>query len=306
MKKYIKALRAPFIAGSVAPVIIGASLAFADGCSFSIKGLVAAIIGVASLHTAANLINDYYDARGSDKVNLRVTPFSGGSRAIQEEGLSLGAVSAMIVFFLFLALFTAIWITKAGRPLVIPLGLLGLFIGWAYSAPPLQLMSKGWGEILIFFAFGPLVSLGAYYAVSGEMTFDSFVIGIPQGFLIMGVIWINEFPDYEADKSVKKNNLVVMMGPEMARYLYCAIMALSFMSIIFIVATVRNGRLYLIMLAFISLPIAINAMKITWKEYNSFINLIPAQALTIKTVIAQGLLISLGLVIMGIIDIIRT
>lgn len=295
MKKYIKALRAPFIAGSLAPVIIGASLAFADGGPFFLKGLIAAIVGVASLHTAANLINDYYDARGSDEVNLRVTPFSGGSRAIQDEGLSLGAVSAMIVFFLFLALFAAIWITKAGRPLVIPLGLLGLFIGWAYSAPPLQLMSKGWGEILIFFAFGPLVSLGAYYAVSGTMTVDSFIVGIPQGFLIMGVIWINEFPDYDADKSVKKNNLVVMMGPEMARYLYVAIMALSFMSIIFIIVFWHIS--FLIMLGFISLPAAINAMKTAWKEYNSYINLIPAQALTIKTVIAQGLLISLGLVI---------
>jgi len=294
MKKYIKALRAPFLAGSVAPVLIGASLAFADGF-FSLKRLIAAIIGVASLHTAANLINDYYDAKGSDEVNIRVTPFSGGSRAVQDEGLSLSAVSAMIVFFLFLALFAAIWITKAGRPLVIPLGLMGLFIGWAYSAPPLQLMSKGWGEVLIFFAFGPLVSLGAYYAVSGAMTVDSFIVGIPQGFLIMGVIWINEFPDYEADKSVQKNNLVVMMGPEMARYFYCAIMALSFMSIIFIIA-IRHIS-FLIMLAFISLPTAINAMKTAWKEYNSYINLIPAQALTIKTVIAQGLLISLGLVI---------
>ena len=301
MNKYIKALRAPFLLGSITPVLIGASLAFADGGSFSFKGLIAAIVGVASLHTAANLINDFYDARGSDEINFRVTPFSGGSRAIQEQGLSLIAVVAMIVIFLFLALFAAIWITKAGRPLVIPLGLLGLFIGWAYSSPPLQLMSKGWGEILIFFAFGPLISLGAYYAVSGTMTVDSFIIGIPQGFLITGVIWINEFPDYEADKNAGKYNLVVRMGPEIARYLYCIIMALSFMSIIFI-AAIRNGYIsILIMLAFISFPMAFTAMKTVWKEFDSYLNLIPAQALTIKTVMAQGLLISLGLVISGLI-----
>jgi len=296
MKKYIKALRAPFISGSVAPVIIGASLAF-----INIEGpypwlyLIVAIIGVASLHTAANLINDYYDAKGSDRVNLRVTPFSGGSRAIQEEGLSLNAVEVMIVVFLSIALFTAVWMTRAGRPLVIPLGLLGLFIGWAYSTPPLQLMSKGWGEVLIFFAFGPLVSLGGYYAVAGHMTLASFVIGIPHAFLITNVLWINEFPDYEADKSVGKYNLVVRMGPEMARYLYCLMMAFSFMSVIFLIPIFHIS--FLIILAFISFPLAFKAMRITWKEYNSYEKLIPAQALTVATVMAQGLLISLGLII---------
>jgi len=294
MNKYIKALRAPFLAGSIAPVLIGASLAFAEGY-FSLRNFIAAIVGVASLHTAANLINDFHDAEGSDAVNFRVTPFSGGSRAIQEEGLKKSALIAMVVFSLLLALASALWMMKAGKPLAIPIGLLGLFIGWAYSAPPLQLMSKGWGELLIFFAFGPLVSLGAYYVITGHLSLGSFVVGIPQGFLITGVIWINEFPDYEADKSVGKNNLVVRIGPELARYLYCFIMAMSFMSVIFIVGFFKIS--YLIMLAFISFPLAFKAMKIAWKEYLSYQNLIPGQALTVKTVVAQGLLISLGLII---------
>jgi 1,4-dihydroxy-2-naphthoate octaprenyltransferase len=296
MNKYIKALRAPFVSGSIAPVLIGASLAFVDiEVTFPWLNFIAAVIGVASLHTAANLINDYYDAKGSDAINFQVTPFSGGSRAIQDEGLSLNAVKIMIASFLFIALCTAIWMVKAGRPLVIPIGILGLFIGWAYSTPPLQLMSKGWGEVLIFFAFGPLVSLGAYYAITGHMTVNSFIIGIPQAFLITGVLWINEFPDYEADKSVGKNNLVVRIGPEMARYLYCFIMAMSFMSVIFIAGFFNMSKL--ILLAFIAFPLAFKAMKIAWKEYMSYEKLIPGQALTVQTVVTQGLLISLGLII---------
>lgn len=294
MKKYIKALRVPFLAGSIAPVLIGTSLAFADGF-FSLRNFIAAVIGVASLHTAANLINDFHDADGSDAINFRVTPFSGGSRAIQEEGLTKSAVIAMSLFSLLLALAAALWMIKAGRPLAIPIGLLGLFIAWAYSAPPLQFMSKGWGEVLIFFAFGPLVSLGAYYAITGVLNVPSFVVGIPQGFLITGVIWINEFPDYEADKSVGKNNLVVRIGPELARYLYCFIMAMSFMSVIFIAGFFNMSKL--ILLAFIAFPLAFNAMKIAWKEYLSYEKLIPGQALTVQTVVTQGLLISLGLII---------
>lgn len=294
MNKYVRAIRIPFLAGSISPVLIGASLAYAHGY-FSAGNFIAALLGVVSLHTAANLINDYYDSKGSDIVNARVTPFSGGSRAIQEEGLNPGAVKNMALFSLSIALVTMVWMIIAERPLVIPIGLAGLFIAWAYSTPPLQLMSKGWGETVIFFAFGPLVTLGAYYAITGTMTLNSFVLGIPQGFLITGVIWINEFPDYEADKSVGKRNLVVRMGPGKARYLYCVIMSMSFVSVLIISALCDVSAM--ILLAFISFPLALRAMKIALKDYTDHLKIVPAQALTVQTVLTQGLLISLGLLI---------
>lgn len=299
MNKYIRAIRIPFLAGSVSPVLIGVSLAYTEGF-FLLWNFIAALIGVASLHTAANLINDYYDSKGSDSVNRKVTPFSGGSRAIQEEGLSPAAEKKMAIFFLSVAFITMVFMIFAGRLLVVPIGLLGLFIGWAYSTPPLQLMSKGWGETIIFLAFGPLVTLGAYYAVTGGMTVDSFVLGIPQGFLITGVIWINEFPDYDADKSVGKRNLVVRMGPAKARYIYCLIMSMSFVSVILITALCNVSAM--IFLAFISFPLALRAMRIAWKDFTDHKKIVPAQALTVQTVLTQGLLISIGLLISKILN----
>ena len=292
MNPYIKALRAPFLAGSVTPVIIGVCLAFTER-HFSFFNSLIAVIGVSALHLAANLINDYFDARGSDPINLRVTPFSGGSRVIQDGEIGPVTILAMSIIFLLLALASAVIMVRAGKPLVIPLGVLGLFAGWAYSATPLQLMSRGWGELLIFIAFGPLITLGAYYVNTGSMSFEAFTIGFPQGFLITGVIWINQFPDYEADKAAGKKNLVVLLGPVMARYLYSLIMILSFISIILLVSMMEMS--YLIMLAFISFPIAFKAMIIVWKNHLDHEALIPAQVMTIQTVIAQGLLASLGL-----------
>ena len=199
----------------------------------------------------------------------------------------------MSIFFLLITLVAAIWLMSRGRPLVLPIGLLGLFAGWSYSAPPFQFMSRGWGEILIFFAFGPLITLGACYVNSGALSLEAFALGFPQGFLITGVIWINQFPDYPADKEVGKKNLVVRLGPGISRYLYCLIMILSFICIILLIGIM--GTSYLILIAFISFPLTFRAMKTAWKEYLSHDALIPAQALTIQTVIAQGLLISIGL-----------
>ena len=52
---------------------------------------------------------------------------------------------------------------------------------------------------------------------------------------------------------------------------------------------------FLTMLTFISFPLAFKAMRILWKQYLTHETLIPAQALTIQTLLAHGLLLSLGL-----------
>jgi 1,4-dihydroxy-2-naphthoate octaprenyltransferase len=300
MNPYIKAVRAPFLAGSLVPVIIGTCLAITEGY-FSLYNFIIALLGVASIHLAANLLNDYYDARGSDPINLRVTPYSGGSRVIQDGELKAATVLGMSILFLTLALASAICLIHAGRFLVIPLGLLGILAGWSYSAPPLQLMSRGWGEAIIFFAFGPLVTAGGYYVNTGSLSIESFAIGFPHGFLITDVIWINQFPDYQADRTAGKKNLVVRLGPAVSRYLYCLIMTLSFISVILLVGLYKIH--YLIMLAFISFPLALHAMGIVWREYLLRDCLIPAQALTIKIIIAQGLLLSFGLFLSRLTDV---
>jgi 1,4-dihydroxy-2-naphthoate octaprenyltransferase len=295
MNAYLRALRAPFLAGSIVPVIIGAAFAFKEGYLFSLSSFLLALLGVAGLHLGANLLNDYYDARGSDPINVRLTPFSGGSRVIQTGEIPPVVILLMALFFFSLSLACAIGLAYAGRPLVLFLGLLGLAAGWSYSAPPLQFMSRGWGEAVIFLAFGPLITLGSDYVMSGRFSVEAFALGLPQGFLITAVIWINQFPDYEADKSAGKKNLVVRVGPRLSRHLYCAIMLCAFVSIVFLVGVM--GQSPLIMIAFISFPLAYKAMRILWKAYLSHEGVVPAQALTIQTVISQGLLLSLGLVL---------
>ena len=294
MYPYMKALRAPFLAGSIIPVIIGSSFAFTKG-NFSFLIFFISILGVASLHLGANLLNDYYDARGSDRINLRLTPFSGGSRVIQDKQIAPKIVLLMALSFFSLGIAVGICFVYMGKPLVIMIGLFGFAAGWTYSAPPLQLMSRGWGEFLIFFAFGPFVTLGTYYVMSGSLSWPAFALGFPQGFLIAEVIWINQFPDYQADKDTGKKNLVVRLGPAISRYLYCLIMLLAFIALIFLVGI--TGLSSLVMIGFISFPLAFRAMRILWREYLSHEGLIPAQALTIQTLIAQGLLLSLGLVL---------
>lgn len=292
MNVYIRALRAPFLAGSLIPVVIGSAYAFLEE-SFHAGYFLITALGVAGLHTGANLINDYYDARGSDPINVRFTPFSGGSRVIPDHGLRPGVVLAMALFFFALGAAAGAWLTLSGRPMVALIGLMGLASGWAYSAPPFHLMTRGWGEVLIFLAFGPLITLGTAYVMTGALSWAAFAAGFPQGFFIAGVIWINQFPDHEADGKAGKRNLVVRLGPRTARWLYAVIMAAAFFSVLYLVSGAKLP--YTVMLSVVSIPLGIRAVMVLWTRYTSYEEIVPAQALTIQTMVAHGLLLSLGL-----------
>jgi 1,4-dihydroxy-2-naphthoate octaprenyltransferase len=294
MNAYIRALRAPFLAGSLVPVLIGSAYAFMEK-AFSFTYLLVAAFGVASLHTGSNLINDYYDARGSDPLNVRINPFSGGSRVIPDREIGPGAVLAMALFFFALGSAAGVWFVFAGRPLVVLIGLMGLAAAWLYSAPPIQLMSRGWGECLIFFAFGPLITLGTAYVMTDRLSWPAFTAGAPQGFFIAAVIWINQFPDLEADRSAGKRNLVVRLGPERSRYVYGVVILAAYVSVLYLVSAV--GLPYPIMLSFISIPLGFKAVLGLWRHYASPERIIPAQALTIQSLLAHGVLMSLGLVL---------
>ena len=292
MNVYLKALRAPFLSGSLIPVIIGSALAFSKEC-FSMSFFLITALGVAALHLGANLLNDYYDAGGSDSINLRLTPFSGGSRVIQDREIAPWAILLISLFFFGLGLVIGIWLVYLGRPFVIAIGFFGFAAGWAYSAPPLQLMSRSWGEVLIFFVFGPAITLGTYYVMSGSLSWQAFALGLPQGFFITGVILINQFPDYQADRDSGKKNLIVRWGPDKCRYLYCIIMLLAFVAGISLISIA--GLSYLILFSLIALPLGVKAMIILWKECQSHKEMIPAQSLTIQTLIAHGMLFSTGI-----------
>ncbi len=292
MGDYIKALRAPFLSGSLMPVILAAAWAGMNG-SFQWTPFVLIMLGVGFLHVAANLINDWADSAGSDPLNCQVTPFSGGSRVIQEGRLSRGTVLILAVFFNAAALAVGV-VLMMNHPLVGLLGGLGLLIGLFYSVAPVRLMCRGLGEVGIFFAFGPLVTLGTHYVLTGDLTWTAFMLGLPLGFLITAVIWINQFPDFPADRAAGKKNLVVHLGPKAARWIYPSLMAGAFISLIVLVAV---GFPALLLLGLAALPLAVKACRVFWRGYTKHPDIVPAQALTIQTQLAVGALTSLGLVI---------
>ena len=290
---YLRALRLPFLTGSLLPVTAATTLAYLLDRTFSPGLFLFNALGVAALHLGANLINDYYDAFGSDPLNRNFTPFSGGSRVIQNQELSPRAVRNLAYILMFLGVACGGALIYLGRPWVALVGVLGLLAGFGYSAAPLQFMSSGLGEGIIFLAFGPVLSLGTFYVQTGRVSLVGAAVGLPLAFLITAIIWINEFPDLEADVAAAKRHLVARLGLKRSRWVYAALMLAPFLSLFFLLEIFLLPDL--IVAALVALPLAVKAIRLVLSTPPTEPEFVSAQALTIQTHFLVGLTLTLAL-----------
>ena len=290
---YLRASRLPFLTGSLFPVVVATALAYVTGHTWNFLFFGLTMLGVGALQVGANLINDYYDSFGSDPLNRNFTPFSGGSRVIQDGKMSPGQVKILAYLMLGLGAACGLGLIYLGRPWVALVGLLGLGAALFYSARPLQLMSGGLGEIIIFLAFGPLLTWGAYYVQTGEFTLLGAAVSLPLAFLITAIIWINEFPDMEADLAAGKHHLVARLGLKTSRWVYGALMLAPFVSLFVLMEIFHLPDL--IMAALLPLPLALRAVRLVFRTPPTDPEFVPIQALTIQTHFLTGLTFTLAL-----------
>ncbi|MCL6622586.1 MAG: prenyltransferase [Syntrophobacterales bacterium] len=290
---YLKAMRLPFLTGSLMPVAAAAALAYLHQGTLNGRHLLLTALGVAALHTGGNLINDYYDSFGSDPLNPFESPYSGGSRVIVRGELSAAAVRHLAYGFLALGALCGLILIGAGRPHVAGVGLAGLLFAYLYSAAPVQLMSLGLGELTIFLAFGPVLTLGTYYVLTGAFAGVGLAVGLPLAFLITAILWINEFPDLEADLAAAKRHLMSRVGLRAARWVYGGLMLAPFVSLLLLIEV--WGLPPHLLACLVALPGALRASRLAFSldpRQEEFIGL---QALTIRTHFLFGLSQTLAL-----------
>lgn len=215
-------------------------------------------LGGSFLHLAANTYNDYFDwTSGTDQINNDYfLQLSGGSRAIELGLITEKQLFRLATTFLALAGLAGLIIMLDDKVELLYYGLAGAFSGYFYTGYPLRLVArKGIGEILIGLNYGPLMTMGAIFAMSGIHSWNAFLFGIPLGLLTTAILWINQFPDSKSDEIAGKHHLVVVLGLEKASWGYLILMLAAFGSIyaLYIYDIVEQGAL----LSLLGLPIAL-------------------------------------------------
>jgi len=287
MKKFLllwfKAYRAPFLTASIAPVFLGTAVAWYELHQFNVVIFLLALFGTIFAHLGANIFNDYYDhLTGNDDNNPDFTPFSGGSRMIQNGILTPRQVSrAGLIAFVITAVIGIILIGYSGRPALIIFGVIGIILGYIYSAIPVKLAYRGLGELTIFLAFGPVTVLGAYFVQTSHISWLVFLTSIPAGLLVALILYVNELQDENADRCAEKNTLIVNIGnPQKALTLYRIII---FAVLIWILGlTLLSYFPYWTFILIILLPKIIRMIRISTRSFVHIKELLPLSAETIS------------------------
>ena len=207
---------------------LGFALAHHSGFDVSLGPAFGVVLVALLLHAAANVLNDYHDARsGADDANEQgIFPFTGGSRLIQNGVVTLEQTRGLAGFLLGLAVPIGLWLAWQGTWILVGLGLAGLLLGWVYSAPPVALMRRGAGEVAVGLAWALLV-IGADAMFRGTLDADVAWLAAGYGALIANILLINGFPDASADAMVGKRTAVVRLGRSRAVWLYAALLVMS-------------------------------------------------------------------------------
>jgi 1,4-dihydroxy-2-naphthoate octaprenyltransferase len=253
------------------------------------------LIGIVCINAGLNMSNDYFDhLYGNDEINRELTPFSGGSRTIQEGILSAKQVLAWSLFFFLVSIVIGLYLTLARGWVVLWLGVAGVFIAFFTSAPPFRLnyLGHGLGELATFIGSGPLIVVGSYYVQAQRVTWEALWASIPMGLLGAALIWINEFPDYKADKTAGKNTLVVLLGRPRAVWGYISLLVAVY--VVVVVGVCLGFFPYAVLLVLLTMPLAYKGIRGVVQFHSNTPRLIPTSAATIQLFLANALLLCAG------------
>jgi 1,4-dihydroxy-2-naphthoate octaprenyltransferase len=293
VKRYLLATRPAFLTIALAGCLLGFASALESAFSWPLAVLTL-LLAIAT-QAGVNVFNDYYDhLNGTDAVNVdRLFPFTGGSRFIQN-----GVMSPRQMLVYALALFGAViagglWLIATRGSGLFWIGIAGLLIGWAYSAPPLKLNSRGLGEICVAAGF-LLIVAGADFVQRGTMSLTPWLIGLPYALLVTNILYVNQFPDRNADLQAGKRHWVVRLEPSVAARGYRLILALAVLVQVWLVASGRLPVLSLISL--LALIPALKAGQVLSAHAAEPAKLAPAVQMTILAAHLQPVLLSAALV----------
>lgn len=229
LESWIIASRPAFHTVGVFPYTLGAVISYHYTGAFDWPLWLVGTVTVMLIMLATHLSGECFD-HVEDRLSWGLGPsrFAGGAGVIPRKLITRRSafLGSVISIALAIVLGLVIWIGFGTGPWTIPLGLVGIIGGFFYSSPPLRWVATGYGEIWIGVCYGFLTVAVGLYLPYGELTLLSFLVSIPIAATIFNVIFANEYPDYDSDRSANKSNLLSRVGRERGVWIY------SFLSIL--------------------------------------------------------------------------
>jgi 1,4-dihydroxy-2-naphthoate octaprenyltransferase len=293
LKIWFLETRPQFLLLSVVLAFFGTCIAWYNG-AFHLGHAILAFIGLLLCHISVNVLNDYYDYKSGIDLKTRRTPFSGGSGFLPAASLKPEHVFRFGLACFLLAVPIGVYFVLVSGWLLLPLLVIGAVCILFYT--PL-LTRLNWPEWAPGAGLGALPVLGAYFVQTGEYTIPAIVASIPSAILVHNLLFLNEFPDAEADKTAGRKTMPITMGKTKSSIIYSVLTGMVYLWIIGWVAAGLMPVFCLIALA--TLPFAVRAIRGALR-YQDESKLMPSMANNVLVMLLTQLLLGIGYLLAGI------
>jgi len=290
LKVWFLETRPQFLLLSVVLAFLGTSIAWYDGY-FHLGYALLAFLGLLLCHISVNVLNDYFDYRSGIDLEVKRTPFSGGSGILPAALLKPRQVFWFGLVSLLVAVPIGIYFVIARGWQLLPLLVVGAVCALIYTP---VITKVGWPEWAPGVGLGALPVLGAYFVQTAAYTLPAVVASIPSGILVHNLLLLNEFPDAAADRKAGRKTLPIVMGKSKAWVVYSVLTILVYL---WIIGGVMAGQMPAFsLLALLTLPLAIKAIQGA-RKHDQMSQLVPAMANNVLVVLLTQFLLGIGYIL---------
>lgn len=291
LSTWLRVIRIRFLLASVIAVSNGLAISYWKYHTIDPIYAILTYVGVIFLHASVDLLNDYWDYKRGIDIATKRTKFSGGTGVLPENLLAPRTVYvAGLVFLILGASIGAYFIVVRGVTIAIILGFAVIAI-YFYST---RIVNAGLGELFVAIK-GAMIVLGSLYVQNAVLEPAAIYCGAIVGILSATVLFINSFPDYEADKSKGRRTLVIILGRKTASTIFplfiIAAYALIAGGIFFGLTKVYS------LISFVSMPFAIKSALSLRKDPQGIDNIVTAMASIVTYSRITGFLLALGYIL---------
>ena len=212
---WLLASRPKTLPAALVPVLVGSAFAARAGAIH--WGAAALCLGFALLvQIGTNFANDYFDyVQGADTAQ-RVGP----ARAVASGWVTPATMRSAMIAVFALALVVGLGLIPFGGWGLLPVGVLSIVCGIAYTGGPYPLGYHGLGDVFVFLFFG-LVAVGAtFFVQTRTLTVEVMLAAAAVGALAANILVANNYRDRATDAVAGKRTLVVRFGERAGRWQY--------------------------------------------------------------------------------------
>lgn len=285
--QWLLAIRPKTLGISVAPVVAGSCLAWAETGQINGLAAFAALAGALLIQIGTNLHNDAADfERGAD-TGERLGP----ARATAQGWFTARQIKNAALLAFGLAFIPGIYLAwLVGWPIVI-LGLVSLAAGYSYTGGRKPIAYSASGEIFVFIFFGLTAVMGSYYIQTMHLSLNSFLVAVSIGLMAAAVLMVNNYRDLETDRKAGKYTLTHYLGRDRAKMLYLLLMLIPFLLPLFFYGSFPETWLLLLALPFSLILVYKFFTQTPGPTFNTLL------AQTAQLQLFYSILISLGLML---------